>query len=1478
MADITVNLAEEEKELLSNLPEAVTDPLQAGLQQITEQVQEQPVELEETVIEDTEQEAPAFTLEDLPPAELSLENLPAAQEAQAPVDMEYGQPYERVSDAMPVRSEFQSWGRIQEDVDTETLKDNDDWVLASALLFNAVHGADVLGRDGQVEPHIMQILNEYGSDEDTLESKLANYGLSEMAYFNWNLGSMAIDGANLAKLGNEGKDLETKWAFVYMLDQYEKVNNDWKTTWNATKATVTDVTNWLGLATFGVGTAVSFGAKKVGKETTLKLIKAAIRKNVRASALKAGLNTEGKRLTAFAVAEGAVHASAFTHYDQKIRLKTEAEYFGLEKEEAERYLDENYSHLKTGGMAVVGGLTAGTISTVLRKGIGKWAERQAGKKLDAQQEAYEKQIKEQLEEATAILNDSQTTVVTRMLQNDEPLEEILEAISQMQIKKEADDIVEEVVEEIVEEIPYVAPKLPRALSGSKPTYNYQSFNIKLNFEDDIAKALYIVGSKTPSKNKAQFMKFLEKAGIKNIQQRAAAMRNQIKKQAANGMDEVDVTYKKPLTMKKTSKKVTQKTTPNPDPRPKVNVGKVPKFMESALNILKRVKDDPDTVVTDITDELDKASYRMIDLSKVKSMVNEAFMVAQHQLLSAEAKLLNKALTDEQRATLIEEVMDLQKIADNMAEIKDHMNAYSGRDLQDIQNWILYKSKKGESLSQEAIADAHLKFYMKQHAQLVAARQVEVEEALNKGDFNKAMEIINASEQSDEMLAIMKGIEKYDPDVANILKADPQAKASFGDKYLELNIASMFNMTTIQYNTIIPALKTYTMPLLDTLVQDPLSLNAWRKTLYQYAIMGAYQAKAINSFRLAQHLEHTTLTADPARFYDGGVKNKGRFFKMWRIMTRLVAGSDAYLQEVIASSFLSAKAYDQLVTEAAEKGLRGKELREYVSVKAVSERMQQGYDKHLTEKKLRPIIEAANNMKLSGAQKEAYIVATLKAAQGREGLKTLADEDALDLVQKMLYKNKPKRVAKDKKGKSQFTYEWGKNPFRRMAEEFDNGAAAWEELMQPHPILRLILTPFWRTPVMLVNEAIRLTPALQTMHPTLVDDLAGINGVARQARATSEVMVAHSWMMYTTVKYAQGEITGSDDPDFTKRMGQTNADGLQPHNIVWSDEPMSYLRAEPIRLPTQLWIDTLENYRMRTIAQGLGKFGDEMDLTEKFAADSGVILMAFMQSVRDTQLLQGISDIVKATGETFSSFRTDEDSTEGWQPLLKYITKKMMMIVPAQPKKIQQALGSDERTKSYDAMDKFTQMLQPNHPSIPREYDWRFKVTKLHDPMISVWGFSTSDYHEVNDFTDEEKEIDEFLKYVEKNDFAHVSRNWFKAQAYFGNEDMRGLDIEYTTESGAVRTQHVYALVHEEAARIAERTGYTQKLLNIARSDKPLGTPDGAEDSPRLKDLKELMSGIKTQAIENLLRNPRYANLKKLVLEVRNDKRNDTLRN
>lgn len=85
-----------------------------------------------------------------------------------------------------------------------------------------------------------------------------------------------------------------------------------------------------------------------------------------------------------------------------------------------------------------------------------------------------------------------------------------------------------------------APELPRELRGAKPRYNYRQTSIELEFENDIAKALYIVGGRGKSKEHNAYLNWLEEAGVQDIPAKGQAIRDSIKAQAKKGKDVAQV--------------------------------------------------------------------------------------------------------------------------------------------------------------------------------------------------------------------------------------------------------------------------------------------------------------------------------------------------------------------------------------------------------------------------------------------------------------------------------------------------------------------------------------------------------------------------------------------------------------------------------------------------------------------------------------------------------------------------------------------------------------------------------------------------------------------------------------------------------------------------------------------------------------------------------------------------------------------------
>ena len=87
--------------------------------------------------------------------------------------------------------------------------------------------------------------------------------------------------------------------------------------------------------------------------------------------------------------------------------------------------------------------------------------------------------------------------------------------------------------------------LPKELQNAKPRYNYGDRSIELEFDNDIAKALYIVGGKGKSVSHDSYLSFLKNAGVKDISKKAQAIRDSIKAQAKSGSDTAKISAELP---------------------------------------------------------------------------------------------------------------------------------------------------------------------------------------------------------------------------------------------------------------------------------------------------------------------------------------------------------------------------------------------------------------------------------------------------------------------------------------------------------------------------------------------------------------------------------------------------------------------------------------------------------------------------------------------------------------------------------------------------------------------------------------------------------------------------------------------------------------------------------------------------------------------------------------------------------------------
>lgn len=123
---------------------------------------------------------------------------------------------------------------IKEGINRDTLAKNKDWLGASQTLYERTQGADWRGSD----------------------KELADWGLDRMARFHYNLPMMGVDAVSLQNAPEDQKK-----AFLFLLDNFDKVSYSWGGFTNFLKYAAIDPTNYAGLASLGIGTAAAQGAK-----------------------------------------------------------------------------------------------------------------------------------------------------------------------------------------------------------------------------------------------------------------------------------------------------------------------------------------------------------------------------------------------------------------------------------------------------------------------------------------------------------------------------------------------------------------------------------------------------------------------------------------------------------------------------------------------------------------------------------------------------------------------------------------------------------------------------------------------------------------------------------------------------------------------------------------------------------------------------------------------------------------------------------------------------------------------------------------------------------------------------------------------------------------------------------------------------------------------------------------------------------------
>lgn len=618
-------------------------------------------------------------------------------------------------------------------------------------------------------------------------------------------------------------------------------------------------------------------------------------------------------------------------------------------------------------------------------------------------------------------------------------------------------------------------------------------------------------------------------------------------------------------------------------------------------------------------------------------------------------------------------------------------------------------------------------------------------------------------------------------------------AGLVDKLKETAISNVFTPTTPQINFVSSAVKTVITPTLRFVFGNDYSKVGRAELAGSYAAMRSSFGAAVASARTAFRLEQALLTRDGTRLIEGelALSDRNKFFK-WvpagaiRFLPRVLNSSDEFLSRLAYDSYVSGKAAAEAAIDGAEKGLKGKDLDAFIE-QASEKALDAARTVTKGEDIIQPVVNKGVNKGLTGDELWDWV--EKEVMRNPDALRKGVDEDALAYVRELLYK-------RDFSGEGRAS---------KLAQLYEKGAKAF-------PAWALITGQlFFRTPIRVFEEGVRLTPGLQLIAPGFFDDLAGKNGMARQVKAQAESMTSLAVAGAVISLYSQGRITGDGAySDFKQGKNRTDGPLQAPYTIKMSDgSTWSYKLFDPLSTPVKIMVNALERADKLRLKQSQGEDIPDSKIEEAYSHVT-VGIAAVLTAIKDANLVTG----ARMTAEIFTNAEDIEKNESRW---LKFLGEKMFLLVPNTLHKI----AKDNDPSIRDPAD-FWQMVEEKLAR-PLGLDGSTKVvtSKAYDVLGNVrrpadtgtlWNiFSTSSIEEQTKGMSPESQA----VMIETDRLARVANATFKAP--IKHPSLGDLDLRTVMAADGKRT--LYDVWQDNYKALKPEV----PLYELATSDLPDGT-------------------------------------------------------
>ena len=630
------------------------------------------------------------------------------------------------------------------------------------------------------------------------------------------------------------------------------------------------------------------------------------------------------------------------------------------------------------------------------------------------------------------------------------------------------------------------------------------------------------------------------------------------------------------------------------------------------------------------DDLSREEIRVVDkgVQNYKNEVVTELATARTERLALDAKVNLNEAEIVRHQELEARIVDLEERLDVSVKTDDAIGSMAGSILQDRQDPM--NALKGVTIDSIMTEKGVTKAEAEQvWAEMVGKANLESEGQKISAAYDA--KATTALENDDLAGAAMAAVQKHRELDAKITALAPKA-SSFIDKLGEFFISNVFSIKTIIVNLIPSGLKTLVIPGLKAVLNNPFEKATRVEAAASYSAMRSSFGGAMKAAAAGFRYEQAILTRDGTRLVEGELAMKGKLAGAWRIFPRILNASDEFLSKLNYDSFIAGRAAAEAAIEGTEKGLKGKVLDDFIDIaskKALDDAMRPTTGDELVS----PIINKGLNLGLTGDDLFKYV--EREAVRDPQALRKGNDDEALNFVRDVLYKRK-------------FS---GENGASKAAQWYEDG-------MKKFPSIKLVVGQlFFRTPVRVFEEGIRLTPGIQFLAPGFLKDLQGANGSLRQVRAQAEAMTSLVVASGVLSLYAQGRITGDGAySDYKQQKNRVDGPQAEPYTIKMSDgSTWSYRGFDPIATPVKIMINALERMDKLRIREAQGEFVDKSFYKEPLALIS-VGVMSIATAIRDASLVEGASN--------FSKFvKTAFNPEEGESAFIKALGDKLFLLVP-----------------------------------------------------------------------------------------------------------------------------------------------------------------------------------------------------------------------